>query len=203
MTDTVNPAAPPPSDAPTTTPAAALADLARADAAPPSPPPPAAPPPRTLNPYAASRVAPPAAAAPAPAPAAPPPAPNVEALAADVAGLRAALAESVNDTLATMPAGVQKTVRDLAGDDPIAQRRVLSAMRANGLATPPPVIPTGATTAPTQPAPAPAPVVSPDDAALAEYERMHAAGAPIRATAFLAQNRAAIERARAARTARN
>lgn len=159
--------------------------------------PPAPPAPRVLNPYAAapSRPAAPAAVAPsteAPAPPAPPADPRID-------GLMAALRESVGEQLAGISEGARKTVLDLAGDDPIAQRRILATLRANGV-TGPVTLPPGASTAvPTQ-QPTPAPTVSPDAAHLAEYERTRAV-APQYAEAYRAGHSASIARALAARSA--
>lgn len=158
--------------------------------------PPTPPAPRVLNPYAAmpSRPAAPAAVAPpteAPAPTAPAADPRID-------GLMAALRESVGEQLAGISEGARKTVLDLAGDDPIAQRRVLATLRANGV-TGPVTLPPGASTAVPSGQPAPAPVASPDVDALSRWTSLREKGAHITAAAFRATHGAAIDRALAAR----
>jgi len=167
---------------------------------PPASPPPPVVAPRVLNPYAAmpSRPAAPAAVAPpteAPAPTAPAADPRID-------GLMAALRESVGEQLAGISEGARKTVLDLAGDDPIAQRRVLATLRANGV-TGPVTLPPGASTAVPSGQPAPAPVASPDVDALSRWTSLREKGAHITAAAFRATHGAAIDRALAARGARN
>jgi hypothetical protein len=163
---------------------------------PPASPPPPVVAPRVLNPYAAmpSRPAAPAAVAPpteAPAPTAPAADPRID-------GLMAALRESVGEQLAGISEGARKTVLDLAGDDPIAQRRVLATLRANGV-TGPVTLPPGASTAVPSGQPAPAPVASPDVDALSRWTSLREKGAHITAAAFRATHGAAIDRALAAR----
>lgn len=163
---------------------------------PPASPPPPVVAPRVLNPYAAmpSRPAAPAAVAPpteAPAPTAPAADPRID-------GLMAALRESVSEQLAGISEGARKTVLDLAGDDPIAQRRVLATLRANGV-TGPVTLPPGASTAVPSGQPAPAPVASPDVDALSRWTSLREKGAHITAAAFRATHGAAIDRALAAR----
>ncbi len=153
--------------------------------------------PRVLNPYAAAPVRPAAVApvAPTAAPAVEPPAPAADPR---IDALMAIVSEDVARDLAAVPENVRAAVRAFAGDDPIAQRNALATMRANGL-TGPVTLPPGASTAvPTQ-QPAPAPVQSPDAAALAHYDSLVAKGAHISAAAFAAGHGAAIARARAAR----
>lgn len=169
-------------------------------AAPPAAPvaaPPAPPAPRVLNPYA---VAPQRAAAPAPVtPAAPaaevPPAPPSDPR---IDGLMAALRESVDEQLASVPEGVRATVRELAGDDPIAQRRVLATLRTHGVAGPV-TLPPGATTAVPAQQPAPAAVASPDADALTRWQSLKSKGAHVLAAQFRTQHAASIDRALAAR----
>lgn len=163
---------------------------------PPASPPPPVVAPRVLNPYAAmpSRPAAPAAVAPpteAPAPTAPAADPRID-------GLMAALRESVSEQLAGISEGARKTVLDLAGDDPIAQRRVLATLRANGV-TGPVTLPPGASTAVPSGQPAPAPAASPDVDALSRWTSLREKGAHITAAAFRATHGAAIDRALAAR----
>jgi len=90
-------------------------------------------------------------------------------------------------------------VRAIAGDDPVAQRKAINAMRANGLASPQPAapapLPPPANTMPAAAPPA-APVEPTGDAAvLAEFQRLKSRGAHITASAFYASNASAIERA--------
>lgn len=192
MSDPTQPAPADPA-APAVQPPAAPAPAPIAPVAAQPPPPPA---PRVLNPYAAApaRPAAPAAVAPpteAPAPTAPAADPRID-------GLMAALRESVGEQLAGISEGARKTVLDLAGDDPIAQRRVLATLRANGV-TGPVTLPPGASTAVPSGQPAPAPVASPDVDALSRWTSLREKGAHITAAAFRATHGAAIDRALAAR----
>jgi len=192
MSDPTQPAPADPA-APAVQPPATPAPAPIAPVAAQPPPPPA---PRVLNPYAAmpSRPAAPAAVAPpteAPAPTAPAADPRID-------GLMAALRESVGEQLAGISEGARKTVLDLAGDDPIAQRRVLATLRANGV-TGPVTLPPGASTAVPSGQPAPAPVASPDVDALSRWTSLREKGAHITAAAFRATHGAAIDRALAAR----
>lgn len=142
--------------------------------------------------------------APAPAVAAPSTSPQPAAPAAPVAdprvdALMAVLGETVAQDMSALPANVAATVRAIAGDDPVAQRKAINAMRANGIATPPAAapapLPPPANTMPAAAPPA-APVEPTGDAAvLAEYQRLKSRGAFIAASAFYASNAGAIERA--------
>lgn len=197
MSDPTQPAPADPAAPAVQPPAApALAPVAPVAAQPPAPPAP-----RVLNPYAAApaRPAAPAAVAPQapPAEAAPTPAADPR-----IDGLMAALRESVGEQLAGISEGARKTVLDLAGDDPIAQRRILATLRANGV-TGPVTLPPGASTAVPSGQPAPAPVASPDVDALSRWESLREKGAHITAAAFRATHGVAIDRALAARGARN
>lgn len=193
MSDPTQPASADPAAPIVQPPAApAVAPVAPVGAQPPAP--------RVLNPYAAmpSRPAAPAAVAPpteAPAPVAPPADPRVD-------GLMAALRESVGEQLAGISEGARKTVLDLAGDDPLEQRRILATLRANGV-TGPVTLPPGASTAVPSGQPAPAPIASPDVDALSRWESLREKGAHITAAAFRATHGVAIDRALAARGARN
>ena len=106
------------------------------------------------------------------------------------------------DSVASVPEGVRASVHALAGDDPLEQRRVLATLRANGV-TGPVTLPPGASTAVPSGQPAPAPVASPDVDALSRWESLREKGAHITAAAFRATHGAAIDRALAARGARN
>lgn len=134
--------------------------------------------PRVLNPYSA------------PKPAAEPPAadPRIASLEATIAGLAA-------DELAAAPENVRKVVMGIAGENPNEQIRVLRALRSNGMATAPQVIPAGTTTAPIAAQPAPAAPASPDAVALAEYERLTSKGATLLASQYRSRNAVSIERA--------
>lgn len=143
-----------------------------------------------------------ASAAPAPAAVAPPPAPPP---AADprVDALMTVLSETVAQDLGALPANVAATVRAIAPDsDPVAQRRALNAIRANGLATPPPAAPAPlappASTVVSMPAPSITTPAADDAAILARFERLRAT-APLLASTFESANRDAITRATAAR----
>ena len=175
MSDPVHPAAP---DATAPSPSAPAAPASPAQTAAP-----VAPQSPRVNPWAL-RPAPAAKAAPAPGDAPSQPAPVNAAPAPDprVDALMAVLGETVTQDLAALPANVQSAVKAIAGDDPVAQRKAINAMRANGIATPP--------------APAAAPAEPTGDAAvLAQYQSMKARGAHLSAATFYTQNAAAIERA--------
>lgn len=169
---------------------------------PPASPPPPVVAPRVLNPYAAAPSRPAAPAAVAPPVEAPPVDPAIAALQADVARMRGIVGEDVARDLASVPEGVRASVHALAGDDPLEQRRVLATLRANGV-TGPVTLPPGASTAVPSGQPAPAPVASPDVDALSRWESLREKGAHITAAAFRATHGAAIDRALAARGARN
>lgn len=169
---------------------------------PPASPPPPVVAPRVLNPYAAMPSRPAAPAAVAPPVEAPPVDPAIAALQADVARMRGIVGEDVARDLASVPEGVRASVHALAGDDPLEQRRVLATLRANGV-TGPVTLPPGASTAVPSGQPAPAPVASPDVDALSRWESLREKGAHITAAAFRATHGAAIDRALAARGARN
>jgi len=198
MSDPTQPAQADPA-APAVQPPAAPAVAPIAPVAAQPPPPPA---PRVLNPYAAVRARPVAPAAVAPPVEAPPVDPAIAALQADVARMRGIVGEDVTRDLASVPEGVRASVHALAGDDPLEQRRVLATLRANGV-TGPVTLPPGASTAVPSEQPAPAPVTSPDVDALSRWESLRAKGAHITAAAFRATHGVAIDRALAARGARN
>lgn len=195
MSDPVNPAAPD---------ATAPAHSAPAPAAPPAQTAaPVAPQPPRVNPWAL-RPAPAAKAAPAPGDAPSQPAP-VNAVPASqpapdprVDALMAVLGETVTQDLAALPANVQSAVKAIAGDDPVAQRRAINAMRANGIAdTSRAAVPLPANTTPgvAQPAPQPAPASSAAaDAAIAAQHAKLQGVAPIRALLFRQQNAEALAR---------
>lgn len=125
-----------------------------------------------------------------------------------VDALMAVLGETVAQDLGALPANVAATVRAIAGDDPVAQRKAINAMRANGLAVSPlaPPAPLATPASTTMPAPSVAPAaVSPtaDDASrLAEYEKL-ARVAPTLANAYRITHADSITRATAARTPAN
>ena len=120
---------------------------------------------------------------------APAPDPRVDAL-------MAVLGETVTQDLSSVPANVAATIRAIAGSDPVAQRKALNAMRANGLAS----VASTAIAAPastTMPTAAVAVTASPantDASRLAEYEKLSRV-APILASQYRAAHGAAIERA--------
>lgn len=159
-----------------------------APAAAPQPPAQAVPAPRVLNPYA-SRT--PAQAPSAPpvvaAPSAPAPDPRVDALLG-------VLADTVAQDMAALPANVSAAVKAIAGDDPVAQRKAINAMRANGIATPSSVIPAPANTAAPQTTAPTASSTSASDAALAaRYDQLQKV-APTQAMLFRVQHREALAR---------
>lgn len=184
MSDPTNPAA-----------SAAAAPAAEAPAAPTAPAqPPAAEAPRQyLNPYASRPAAPKpvAPAAPTPPPAAPAPDPRVDALLG-------VLGETVTQDLASLPANVAAAAKAIGGDDPIALRKAINALRANGIATPAPAapapLPAPATTLPPSGPAAAAAAPTGDAAVRAEWMSLKQRGAHIAAASFYAANAAAIER---------
>lgn len=196
MSDPVNPGAPvapeaPPPSAPAQPPAAA---------------PPTTPAVRTLNPYAAASARPQSAAPtqpPAVVPPAPPaaPAPDVDALRRDMDGLRAVIAGTVAQDLAAVAENVRASVLAIAGDDPVAQRRTLDALRANGIAAPPsatpaPIAPPATTiNAPPSVAPEVRTQEGADADVLRRYEALRRDGNHYLAGQFLLSNAGAIERA--------
>lgn len=135
------------------------------------------------------------------APAAPASDPRVDAL-------MAVLGETVAQDLGALPANVAATVKAIAGDDPVAQRKAINAMRANGLAVSPlaapaPLAPPASTTMPAPSvAPAAASPTADDASRLAEYEKL-ARVAPTLANAYRITHADSITRATAARTPAN
>jgi hypothetical protein len=196
------PVAPPPAVAPPAPPPAVEAA--------PAPPAAAQEPaerPRYVNPWkgrpaAVAAPAPPVvqpAAAPSPAASAAPSAQPAPVADPRVDALVAVLGETVAQDLAALPPSVAAAVRAIAPDsDPVAQRRAINAMRANGLAvtTPAPstVAPPVTTMPSAQPAPAPAEPTG-DAAILARYEALKAQGRHILAANFYASHAPSIERA--------
>lgn len=173
-------------------------------AAAPAPAPAAAAKPPYVNPWQGRAPVPPATA-PA-APSAPPAPPSVDPR---VDALMSVLGETVAQDMSTLPANVVSAVRALAPDtDPVAQRRAINAMRANGLATPPSTnaapLPPPASTVMPQPSAVtqPASPASDDASVLAEYEKL-AKVAPTIANAYRVTHSASITRALAARTPAN
>ena len=163
--------------------------------------------PAYVNPWkgrAPAPVAPAASAAPvspsSPAPASQPASdPRIDAL-------MSVLGETVAQDLSALPANVAATVRAIAGDDPVAQRKAINAMRANGLAVSPtaPLAPPASTTMPAAPVAdvKPAAAGSDDAARLNEYEKLSKV-APTIAAAYRTSHADSINRALAARTSAN
>ena len=198
----------------TTDPAAVTADPVAPVAAPVAPAPapvataPAASPPEAakppyLNPWAARGKAP--AAKPAAKPAEVRPSlvsasPTTPAADPRVDALMAVLGETVAQDLSGVPANVAATIRAIAGEDPVAQRKALNAMRANGLASvtpaaaPSSIAAPASTTMPTAPVSVAATPANTDAARLAEYEKLSKV-APILASQYRQAHGAAIERA--------
>ena len=116
------------------------------------------------------------------------------------------LGETVAQDLSALPANVAATVRAIAGDDPVAQRKAINAMRANGLAVSPtaPLAPPASTTMPAAPVAdvKPAAAGSDDAARLNEYEKLTKV-APTIAAAYRTSHADSINRALAARTSAN
>lgn len=185
MSDPVTPAAP---DATAPAPSAPAPTAAPAQTAAP-----VAPQPPRVNPWALRP------AKPAPAPDAAPASQPVTDPRVDA--LMTVLGETVTQDLASLPPNVQGAVKAIAGDDPVALRKAINAMRANGIATAPAApapaplpMPTTTTAAPAAPAAAPAEPTG-DAAVLAQYQHMKSKGAHIAAASFYAQNAGSIERA--------
>ena len=109
----------------------------------------------------------------------------------------AVLGETVAQDLSGVPANVAATIRAIAGEDPVAQRKALNAMRANGLAmgtTASSITAPASTTMPTAAVAVTASPASTDAARLSEYEKLSKV-APILASQYRQAHGAAIERA--------
>jgi len=190
MSNPVTPAAP---DATAPAPSAPAPTAAPAQTAAP-----VAPQPPRVNPWALRPAKPApgdAPSQPAPVNAAPAPQPVTDPR---VDALMTVLGETVAQDLAALPPNVQGAVKAIAGDDPVALRKAINAMRANGIAdTARGTVPLPASTAPggAQPAPQPAPAssVAADAAIAAQYAKLQAV-APIRALVFRQQNAEALAR---------
>lgn len=117
-----------------------------------------------------------------------------------VDALMAVLGETVAQDLSGVPANVAATIRAIAGEDPVAQRKALNAMRANGLASvtpaaaPSSIAAPASTTMPTAPVSVAATPANTDAARLAEYEKLSKV-APILASQYRQTHGAAIDRA--------
>jgi hypothetical protein len=192
---------------------AAAPESAQPAAAPAQPPAPPAP--AKVNPRAQAKAAP----APEVAPAADPkPASNREALKlakqakllqAELDEARplakrakealAALGAHATAQLSALPKEWQEHVREMVGDDPIAQLKAVTSMQAKGLlkpaAAPAPEAKPGATTAPPA-SPKAADVSDPDVARLREYEAAKKSGRAQYAATLLAKHSASIEAGR-------
>lgn len=144
----------------------------------------------------------PVAAAPsAPAaPAAPAQDPEVLALRARVDAMTSVMATQAGDAINSLPENARAYVLSRAGDDPAAQLNEIRTLRAHGFLTPPPqVVTAGANTLPAPAPSAPVAPLSPDAAALAQYEALKAKGSNFAANAYMRLNAQAIQRARASR----
>jgi hypothetical protein len=196
MSDPTNPTAPPAQE-PAAAPPAAAAHSAPAPVAA-APQAPAAKPPY-VNPWQGRTPAPVAPKADAPAPvAAQPSQPAAPASDPRVDALMAVLGETVAQDRATLPPNVAAAVLAIAGDDIVAMRKAINAMRANGLAVsplaPPAPLPAPSTTLPPS-GPAATPAAPTGDAAVrAEWLSLKSRGAHIAAASFYTANAAAIER---------
>jgi hypothetical protein len=204
MSDPTNPIAPAAQEPAQGTPAAPAAQPPAPAAAAPQAPAASAAKPPYVNPWqgrAPAPVAPAAAASAQPAaPAAPASDPRIDAL-------MGVLSETVTQDLSALPANVAATVRAIAGDDPVAQRKAINAMRANGLATAPaavaPLPPPASTVQPAAPvAPVASSATSDDASRLAEFEKLQRA-APTIANAYRLTHADSINRALAARSSAN
>lgn len=206
MSDTTNPIAPAAQE-PAAAPPAAAAPSAPVPVVAATQAPAAKPP--YVNPWQGRTPAPVAPKADAPAPvAASTAASAAPAIDPRIDALMAVLGETVAQDLGALPANVAATVRAIAGDDPVAQRKAINAMRANGLAVSPLAAPAPLATpaSTTMPAPSVAPAavsLTADDASrLAEYEKL-ARVAPTLANAYRITHADSITRATAARTPAN
>lgn len=206
MSDPINPIAPaaqePAQGAPAVIAPSAPAPVAAAPQTPAEAP--AKPP--YVNPWQGRAPAPPAPVAAKPDATAQPAAPAAPAADPRVDALMAVLGETVAQDLGALPANVAATVRAIAGDDPVAQRKAINAMRANGLASvanSAPLPAPASTVMPMAPAtPAASPAGADDAARLAEYEKL-AKAAPTIANAYRLSHADSITRALAARTPAN
>lgn len=158
--------------------------------------------PKAAAPAAQPSTPAPVAAAPS-APAAPPaPAqdPEVLALRARVDAMTSVMATQASDAINSLPENARAYVLSRAGDDPAAQLNEIRTLRAHGFLTPPPqVVTAGANTLPAPAPSAPVAPLSPDAAALAQYEALKAKGSNFAANAYMRLNAQAIQRARASR----
>lgn len=207
MSDPTNPTAPAAQEPVAVPPAAVTPSAAAAGAAAPQTPAEVPAKPAYVNPWkgrAPSPVAPAASAAPV-APSSPAPA-SQPASDPRIDALMNVLGETVAQDLSALPANVAATVRAIAGDDPVAQRKAINAMRANGLAVSPtaPLAPPASTTMPAAPVAdvKPAAAGSDDAARLNEYEKLTKV-APTIAAAYRTSHADSINRALAARTSAN
>lgn len=201
MSDPNNPVAPAAQEPAQGTPAPAAPSAPAPIAAAPQTAPEAPAKPAYVNPWQGRAPAPVAPATKAPAPAAAQPAAPVADPRVDA--LMAVLGETVAQDLGALPPNVAATVKAIAGEDPVAQRKAINAMRANGLAsvtTAAPLPPPASTVMPAAPAAPIAQSPATDDAArLAEYEKLSKA-APTIANAYRLSHADSISRALAART---
>lgn len=204
MSDPTNPIASAAQEPAQGTPTAPVAQPPAPAAAAPAPPAAPAAKPPYVNPWQGRAPAP---VAPAAAASAQPPPPAAPASDPRIDALMTVLGETVSQDLSALPANVAATVRAIAGDDPVAQRKAINAMRANGLATAPvavaPLPPPASTVQPAAPAAPVAPSATSDDASrLAEFEKLQSA-APTIANAYRLTHADSINRALAARTSAN
>ncbi len=175
-----------PASVPYVTPGANRAPKVAAPAAQPSTPAPVA-------------AAPTATVTPA-APTAPAQDPEVIALRARVDAMTSVMATQASDVINSLPENARAYVLSRAGDDPAAQLNEIRTLRAHGFLTPPPqVVTAGANTLPAPAPSAPVAPLSPDAAALAQYEALKAKGSNFAANAYMRLNAQAIQRARASR----
>jgi hypothetical protein len=127
-------------------------------------------------------------------PAAPAADPRVDALLG-------VLGESVAQDRKALPPNVDALVSQLAGDDVLAQRKVLNALRANGIASahaPAPIAPAATTiNAPPVAAPEVRTQESGDADLLTHYQKLKASGSHYAASNFLIKHSDAITRAQA------
>jgi hypothetical protein len=199
-TNPLAPAAPAPSPAAQEpaqgTPAATVAQPLAPAVAAPQKPAEAPAKPAYVNPYlrrapAPALIAPVAPVAPV-APAAPVAAAAVPVSDPRVDALMGVLGETVAQDLASLPANVAAAAKAIGGDDPVAIRKAINALRANGIASATVAMP--ANSAATSAAPAPAASAQSDAAVLATYNKLQRA-APIQAAAYRQQHSEAIARA--------
>jgi len=122
---------------------------------------------------------------------------RAETATKEAESLRSVIATRAAADLAALPSDAHRAaVREMAGDDPVAQLRAVSALQRHGIVST--AVPVGATTAPTHSAPAAASsATDPDGAIVERISALRGQGAYLLAASLEAQNAAAVARVRA------